>query len=600
MANDIGVFGPRLEITKTPAVGQVPIGNGAGFDLSIMSSADVTFLQAGTGAVTRTVQSKERDIVSVKDFGAVGDNSTDDTTAIQNAVTAANSFSKPKDVFFPSGRYKISSEITMPLNSTSRLIGEGLSNSIIRQTNATANGVVFTYDNYLTTGGGVIDLSIEAGAGFVCAQFFGQGSTGVGLKVVRANDNFTTRGIGIHNFAGGMHLLGCWNGRHNDLQVLFFSDNGVLIDTSTPGIVGGITAAGNTINGAKISNNGYSGTGTSSVGVRIRASGGEYFVNIDVTSAQVGWQIDPRTGDQVLYLFGFATLADASGGSGWVFDATNGLVWDCQFYNFWASYNTDHGVTVSGSNLKDIQVWGRSRENGKHGVLMNVGGLYWRGGKITNNGRLTAATYDGVNVAANASRWAVQNSVIGNNGTSLVAQQRDGIRVASGTNDFYAVEGCEFVGNTGVPMTDANSPSNTQLTGNIPRGTSVINRDQAQIFRTSTGTSPPTGGVTIYMGFTASAAPDQAAWRADRNYVITNLTFYSTGAPGIGQTFTYTLFVNGAATALSAVSSGASSFSAIANSTAGIAVSAGNTLYVQLVTSALAVLVDHSGSLRAE
>lgn len=53
-------------------------------------SALVGFLQAGTGAVTRTVQSKLRDVVSVKDFGAVGDGIVDDSNAINAAATAAN------------------------------------------------------------------------------------------------------------------------------------------------------------------------------------------------------------------------------------------------------------------------------------------------------------------------------------------------------------------------------------------------------------------------------------------------------------------------------------------------------------------------------
>jgi polygalacturonase len=43
------------------------------------NASGITYDPAGTGAVSRTVQSKLRDVVSVKDFGAVGDGVTDDT-----------------------------------------------------------------------------------------------------------------------------------------------------------------------------------------------------------------------------------------------------------------------------------------------------------------------------------------------------------------------------------------------------------------------------------------------------------------------------------------------------------------------------------------
>jgi hypothetical protein len=74
---------------------------------NIITLADIDFLQAGSGAVVRTALSKMRDVVSVKDFGAVGDGVADDTAAIQLAID------NNKGVFFPAGSYLISSPIEL-------------------------------------------------------------------------------------------------------------------------------------------------------------------------------------------------------------------------------------------------------------------------------------------------------------------------------------------------------------------------------------------------------------------------------------------------------------------------------------------------------
>lgn len=71
----------------------------------------VVFTQAGVGAVERTLADKGRELVSVKDFGAVGDGVADDTAAIVAGMTA--SIGAGKALFFPAGTYLITSTINL-------------------------------------------------------------------------------------------------------------------------------------------------------------------------------------------------------------------------------------------------------------------------------------------------------------------------------------------------------------------------------------------------------------------------------------------------------------------------------------------------------
>ena len=59
--------------------------------LGATSSDLVSYTPAGTGAVATTVQAKLRESVSVKDFGATGDGTTDDSAAINLAATHCRS-----------------------------------------------------------------------------------------------------------------------------------------------------------------------------------------------------------------------------------------------------------------------------------------------------------------------------------------------------------------------------------------------------------------------------------------------------------------------------------------------------------------------------
>ena len=96
-----------------------------------ISSTDVSFLQAGTGAVTRTAQSKMRDVVSVKDFGAVGDGVADDTAAINAALASVNLGGA---VYFPAGVYRVTALLAIPGGVI--VYGDGMTATRVRQEGA--------------------------------------------------------------------------------------------------------------------------------------------------------------------------------------------------------------------------------------------------------------------------------------------------------------------------------------------------------------------------------------------------------------------------------------------------------------------------------
>lgn len=169
---DYTVSGTTLTFTSAPPSGtnNIYVRFAQLLTLASADSSNVSYLPSGTGAVATTVQSKLRETVSVKDFGAKGDGVTDDTAAIQAAVTAAIAASHAT-VVFPPGGYKVTGTITIGEGVV--LMGQGSQGSTesfgVSITHY-SNSDLFKFDgsgtDFRGTGGGVKNMLLLKATGY--------------------------------------------------------------------------------------------------------------------------------------------------------------------------------------------------------------------------------------------------------------------------------------------------------------------------------------------------------------------------------------------------------------------------------------------------
>ena len=136
--------------------------------------ASTPIVTGASGDFTRTVQAKLDDFASVKDFGALGDGSTNDTSAIQRALdelytetdtTASNDERARRILYFPAGDYRINASIKIP--PYAHLRGEGMGKTVIYMS-ASAPVAVFqddeknVWNDIIGSGGATTPTNITA------------------------------------------------------------------------------------------------------------------------------------------------------------------------------------------------------------------------------------------------------------------------------------------------------------------------------------------------------------------------------------------------------------------------------------------------------
>lgn len=331
-------------------------------------------------ALAATIANQQRTIaqcfsdrgLTVKDYGAKGDGVTDDTAAINSAITAVSTSGSSRIVYFPEGTYKISSAIN-PAVAQLTFRGDHRTNTVISQT--TANTPVFQWTSDLS--GGAHSITFEhlkltnanAPTTSTTQQYgiqfradpTGTVASGNGFYICRfVNLNITNQYVGIGQYTTTGGCCPMWSNVYRDIVFSQIAHNAIKINnTISIGQPNNVIENVNVLNGGSngFTPDGYAVDVNGPTGLLINGLNVEDWYN-NLLSIQGGYSITinnlrterfnitsntyPRicyfaTGNFVLNDFYFdANIANTAGFASLIFADANAAV---SVNGWWTSYN---------------------------------------------------------------------------------------------------------------------------------------------------------------------------------------------------------------------------------------------------------------------
>lgn len=256
---DTGGTGPRGPAGSDASVTASSIADAMG--LSGLSAGDqIAVDTVGADGRPASWKKKARDVLNVKDFGAKGDGSTDDTAAIQAAIDYAVAAGR-RSVYFPAGTYIVTSPLhaqvetgttTVGGSTKSRytygmgltLRGEQVGKTVLRKTGQTTYTIPA---NNNINGGSTVDTTLffggTEGTGlYVSDLSIENASTGECCAIYATRARCVLERLNVCTNSHGIYLYG-WLNNLTDI-IITAKEKGLWVANATSTVCNKVFAAG--------------------------------------------------------------------------------------------------------------------------------------------------------------------------------------------------------------------------------------------------------------------------------------------------------------------------------------------------------------------
>ena len=404
----------------------------------------VSFIQAGTGAITRNMQDKARESVSVLDFGADPTGVTDSTLQIQAAIDSIPAHPLGGSVYLPTGTYKVSAPILV--NKSVYFYGDGYGTNI-QTSSATANVLVASAERFH-----VSNLRITSSVTRTAGWYID----------VLAGGNRSR----ISNF----EMDGAFGGIRTNATASLTIENGQLFN-GTPSTGVAIKVE----NGLDLTIRDILTDSATNIfaGIYIKNAGDVAIEDSQLLHAGQALYIECGSGEGALSIWANNTFFDTSDRGLYMLASNGGNIARCLFDQCWFAASVNQNIlmaTATGGLINGIDF------NGCHIFLAGADGVLISDSGCSNikfhDCSVSQNTLSGIKLGSNVSNVSIQDSIVGS-GYGLLGNT-DGVTVSAGTGGNLQICNNKLTGNTSSNFNNASTAITNVIFGNIG-ATELIN-----------------------------------------------------------------------------------------------------------------------------